>query len=150
MKLRVASNPGDYAKVSALLKAEGVDMGEHSLTTPTIVAYDGDKVVGVVGTTIQDKMVIAGPLVLESSHRRVFLGIRLIEAYENAMRNIGVKTYIIGVEPGSLLARVKERYYPDLKPYAEEGGMMFFTRRLDGSQERPHGRTEGKGSSTVG
>jgi hypothetical protein len=109
------------------------------LKFPTILAINEGDVVGVVGTTIQNKMIIAGPLAIDSSQRRVFTALRLMEAYDTAMRNIGVRTYILPVEQGSLLGKIVERYYKDVTPYAGNGNVMFYTRRLDGSQEAAHG-----------
>lgn len=140
MRLRVAQNPGDYKLARDLLRAED-KVPEQPLKFPTIIAFnDDDKVVGVIATTIQEGMIIAGPLAVDSSQRRIFTALKLMQAYDNAMMKVGIFTYILPVEYGSLVAAVIDRYYPHVSPYAETDDVCFYTRRLDGSQEASNGR----------
>lgn len=139
MNLRVASNPGDFRRVHDLMRAEGIT--HRTIKTPTIMALtDDDELVGFIATEIQDHMIVAGPLVVKSDRRRVFTALRLVNAYENAMRNMGITSFIIPAEHGGLIEEFVTRYYPSVAPYAKQQGYSFYIRRLDGSQEMLDGR----------
>jgi hypothetical protein len=75
-------------------------------------------------------MVVAGPLVLRSDRRRTFLALRLSEMYEQVMRELGMKSFILACEPGSLTHQAIQRYLPDLQPYATTEKELFYVRRL--------------------
>lgn len=144
MKLRyaVAKNPGDYQRVHSLLKKEGVP--KQVMGFPTVMAFDDGELVGCIGTHIQKNMIIAGPLVVESSRRRVFTVMRLCEAYQLALASMGIKAFILSVEIGSLLDRGIGRYYPDAKPYAVEGNRKFYAwRTLHGLESERSGSLPG-------
>lgn len=134
MIYRIASNPGDYQQCHKLMNAEGIEKAR--ITFPTVMAVDKKEgLVGFLSTRIQDKMIIAGPLVLRSDRRRVFTAIKLAAAYEMAMRNLGIQTFIFHGPAGGLLERAIKRYYPHATPYAEENGIKFWTWRLSGGQQ---------------
>lgn len=135
MKYHVASNTKDYNKVQALIQKEGIT--KTRLSFPTVMAFDGDELVGALGTRIDNKMIVAGPLVLRSDKRRVFTGIRLAEAYEMAMRNLGIKSFIIYGETGGLLTKAIERYYPGITPYSMKDGNSFYVWSIDHGRRQP-------------
>ena len=142
----VASSPGHYQAAHRLLRSESA--GKQSLGFPTIMAWDGDDLVGICGTRIVDKMILAGPLVVRTDKRRLFTILRLCEAYETAMSGIGVTSFILSVEHGSILQRGMERYFPDQKPYASEDGSDFYIWKVRGNGDqskrtRSIGRREG-------
>jgi hypothetical protein len=128
---RLARTPGDYAAAQSMLKGEG--FANETLMFPTILALDelnGYRVVGVLSTRIQDKMIIAGPLALQSERRRARTAIRLIDLYDIAMRGIGIISYIFHTEEGSIIDKSLAKMFPDMEPYAVENGQRFFVRRL--------------------
>lgn len=150
MIFRVASNPGDYNNAHSLMQAEGIP--KVRLGFPTLLAIeDGTwKLVGILGTRIEKKMVIAGPLVLRSDQRRIFTAIRLAEAYEMSMRNLGIKSFIFYGEAGGLLERAINRYYPHMEPYAVRGENKFWIWRSADGRRRSNGSptiSGGEGSS---
>lgn len=133
MNFRVASNPGAYAQCHELLKEEGI--APEKLGFPTIMALENDRLVGFLSTHIQKQMIVAGPMVIRSDRRRIMTAIRLAEAYEMSMRNLGIKTFIFHGEAGGLLEKAIRRYYPHVAPYATRDGIVFYTWRLtDGKQ----------------
>src|SRR5262245_22423375 len=127
----VASSPGHYGAAHQLMRSEGVEQ-KQSLSFPTVMAWDGDALVGICGTRIVDKMILGGPLVVRTDHRRLFTIMRLCEAYEEAMKNIGIESFILSVEHGSILHRGMERYHPHLRPYATEDGSDFYVWKVKG------------------
>ena len=125
---QVASNPSHYKDAHALMRKEG--MLKEVLGFPTILAYEGEELIGFIGTAIKDGMIIAGPLLIRSDMRRPITALRLVEAYENAMRNMGIKTFIFNADDDSVIHEAVRRYVPDMQPYASAMGKHFFIRRL--------------------
>ena len=126
----VASSPGHYQAAHRLIKAEGG--GRQSLGFPTILAYDGDDLVGMCGTRIVNKMILAGPLMVRTDRRRMFTVLRLCEAYEAAMGSMGISSFILSVDRGSVLQRAVERYLPTQKPYATDDNTDFHVWKVRG------------------
>lgn len=127
---RLAKNPGEYASAHSLLREEGGK--DQKLSFPTVLALGDDrKLVGFLGTTIQDKMIVAGPLILKSDRRRVRAAIRLIDFYEITLRALGVSRYIFYTEENSIIDKGLKRINVDMEPYAVENGIKFFVRRLN-------------------
>ena len=120
LKFIVAATPGHYQAAHRLLRDEQVE--KQLLGFPTIMAWEGDTLIGLCGTRIINKMIVAGPLVVRTDRRRLFTIMRLAEAYEAAMKELGIESFILSVEHGSILQRGIERYYPDAEPYSTEGG----------------------------
>ena len=127
---KIAENAMEYRKAHELIKSEGVvDM---PLNFPTILAFDGEEVVGVLGTDVSSGYIVAGPLVLKSDKKRTFTIIRLVEAYDYAMRSAGVKSFIFS----TALENKKWLEYIDTvlecKPYCYKDGRAWFVRKLEG------------------
>lgn len=138
MRFHLASNPGDYAACQKLLKE--AELPKQKLSWPTIMAFhDEDGLVGFLSTEIQDKMIIAGPLVIKPGRRRIWTAMRLIETYENAMRNISIKSYIFSAEMGTQLDTGIQRLYETL-PYASRDGRNFYIRKLDNGRQHEGSR----------
>jgi hypothetical protein len=125
---RVAATPQDYQAAKALLLAEGLP--EQRLSFPTILGYEEDVLLGFLATDLSQDMVVCGPLVLRSDLPRMKLALGLCEAYELAMRNLGIKAFVAAAEKGTLMDRCWQRYLPDDKPYAEDEKRKYFIRRL--------------------
>lgn len=107
LKYTIAQNPGDYQAAHALLRQE--KFTKQVLGFPTIMAWEGKELIGFCGTRIHKQMIMAGPLVVRTDRRRLFTIMRLCEAYESAMGNLGITTFIIGAEIGSILSRGIQR-----------------------------------------
>ena len=127
-EFRVAEHAGDHRKCKALAEAEGVPV--KRMYFPTIMALEDGELAGFVATDLSQDMVVAGPLVIKSDKRRPRLALKLAEQYENAMRNLNVKTFIMAVEPDSVMDKAIQRYTPDMPKYAEKDGWNFYLRRL--------------------
>lgn len=125
---RIANNPGDYNSAHDLMKAEGFP--SQKLSFPTVLAIDDGKTVGLLSTRIQNKMIVAGPLVLASDRMRVHTAIKLCELYEIALAAMGITTFLFHTEEGSTVDQFIERY-SYMKPYQVDGKQKFFIRRID-------------------
>jgi hypothetical protein len=128
---QVASSTGHYVAARNLMKEEGA--APVNLAFPTILAFETEPpgLVGMLGTHHQDELIIAGPLVLESSFPRIKTALHLCEQYEHAMRTLGIKSFIMHVKDDTIMAHAIERYEPPgLEHYATEGDTKFYIRRL--------------------
>lgn len=123
----LARTAQDYKKAHELIKEEGMD--DAPLNFPTLLAWEGRKLVGVLGTDTSQNMIIAGPLALRSDKKRVFTLLRLIEKYEDVMRACQIDSYIFSVEVGTKWMDEVEKL-TELKPYAEKDGRAFYVRNL--------------------
>src|SRR5262245_31528291 len=127
--LQIATSPGHFAIAKKLIESEGLEPVE--LKFPTILAFEPDRLVGLLGTHYQDDLIIAGPLVLQSDYPRLRTALALCEAYEHAMRTIGIKSFIMHVDKGNIMHQAIERYQPPgLEQYASKGDTLFYIRRL--------------------
>lgn len=125
---RTANSPKDFHKAHDLMRAEGVP--EQSLGFPTLMAFEDDEPIGLIGTNIQKGMIIAGPLVMKSDRRRIHTAIKMVEMYEMALRGMGISTFIFHVDEDSFLDKMISRY-SEYQPYATENKKKFFIRRLN-------------------
>lgn len=128
---QVANSEGHYLAARRLMQEEGIHPVD--LKFPTILAFQVDPpgLVGMIGTHHQEDLIIAGPLVVKSDFPGPKLALKLIEAYEHAMRTLGTKSFIMHVEDGSILDLGIQRYAPGgLEHYATEGNKKFYVRRL--------------------
>lgn len=109
-----------------LMETEGFENAPFDY--PTVVAVEGDEVVGFIGTHIRDDLILAGPLVLKTDRRRPFTAIRLGEVYEAVLRSIGITNYVLWFEEDSNL----DRYFRSigLTPYAISDGKSFYFRDI--------------------
>lgn len=126
---KVAENAGDYRAVKKLVRETEL-FPDIRASFPTVMAFEDDKLVGVLCTDTSQDMVVAGPLAMKADRRRPRLALKLCETYEHALRNLNIKSYIMAVTRGSILHKAVERYTPDMQPYASEGGQDFYLRRL--------------------
>ena len=124
LRFTVAKNPGHYTAVHALMRSEGFE--KSKLGFPTLMAYEGEELIGIVGTRVHKGMIVGGPLVVRTDRRRLFTILRLCEAYDNAMKSLGISTFILSVDKGSILDRGMARYFPQQAPYAEDEGNRYF------------------------
>ena len=132
-----------------LLRNEGV-IGE-TLNFPTVLALEEGEVVGILSTNIQDDaLIIAGPMVLKSDKRRPFTAMRLYELYENAMRNIGITSFLFSTNEGHIFDKVV-REKLNLEPYATKDGRNFYIRKLSyGNESQGAGSVSGGNGAAEG
>lgn len=126
----LAKDAGDYRYVHQFLREQGEEVS-RSLTSPTVAAIDGEgAIVGVLGTTIQNDMIVAGPLLIAKELRGYRIIIHLIDFYDLALSSLGITSYVFSVEKGNdrWLNLVKRVY--DIEPYAEKDGVLFFIKRI--------------------
>lgn len=73
--------------------------GEHTrrIQYPTVYAEREQAVVGVLGSHYRQGCLAAGPLIV-ATRRPIFVGLRLLEAYEDLLKRSGVRTYMFAVE----------------------------------------------------
>jgi hypothetical protein len=129
----VATTDADYAAVLALLRSS--NMPESDLAFPTIMARQHGELVGAMGTLIQDDMIIAGPLVLNANRRRPMLAFRLMQAYETAMENIGIRSVILWTEQdGPLAAAIAKATEGRMSPYAVTEGRNWYVWNIADAQ----------------
>lgn len=106
------------------------------ITYPTIVAVrqgakealawtDQDAIVGVIGTHDRTDTVMVGPFVALSP----FIGKRLVELYENALRSAGLSMYWFHVKPGEWQDAV-ERSQGTQRVHVDADGSVIYRRVL--------------------
>lgn len=126
---RIAEHAGDYRACIALAAEE--KMKHRRLSWPTVMALENGALVGFLATDTSQDMIVAGPLVMKSDKRRPRMALKLAETYENSLRNLGIKSYIMGVLPNSVMHKAIERYVADSSTkYGEAEGWLFYVRKL--------------------
>jgi hypothetical protein len=129
MRYKIAETSKDMAEIGVLLIREG--FANQEMVFPTVMAWDGDEVVGFIATTPNPDMVVAGPMVMRSGKRRVFTALRLIELYEQVMGTLGMKSIIFSAhETDSFIAQGIKKWFPQMQPYAKNGQWLYYTWKL--------------------
>jgi hypothetical protein len=129
---RRASSSHDYKLAHQLMRAENIP--EDTLGFPTMLAFEGDDLIGMCATTIKNNMIVAGPLTLRSDRRRAFTALELCVKYEEDLKALGIVSYIFSAEYGSITEKAVQRYMHGMEPYADDGQRKFYIRRLDRDQ----------------
>lgn len=135
---KLAEVPEDYEDARELLRAEQIELHDHELSFPTVLAYEDEECVGLMSCYIQDDMVIAGPLTLRTDVRRPITALRLCEKFERELSRAGVTRYIIHAERGTILEEAIPRYTPNMECYHDDGTARFYIRKIG---EFQNGRT---------
>ena len=125
---RLATTANDYVQAHKLARENNHYFERFSF--PTVLAWKGDELTGMLATTIRQKMIIAGPLCLKGGQRRSFTLIRLIDFYDVVMRKAGIKSYIFAVENSNRewIDKINKTF--DISPYSYKNGMAFYVRKL--------------------
>jgi hypothetical protein len=108
--------------------AEHLGQDTGRLRLPTVIAERQDRWLGVLGTHDRADAIVAGPLVVDPAGPWPGMTvIRLIEAYEVALRRCGVSAYVFHVDDGTdpRWARLV-----DLLRIAPWGGPGWYERRI--------------------
>lgn len=96
---------------------------------PTVMGWEGDEPIGLLGTLKADHAIIAGPLVVTREQNAGPTVLRLIDAYEVVLRLAGIQAYLFSINENHPLSGMIQRVSGDV-PYAIEGGLQWFNRRL--------------------
>lgn len=124
----IANKKSDYDQVYDYLK--GTEFEKLKVTFPTIIAYIDDEMRGVLGTIPSKDAIIAGPLLIkDKSLRRATLEMKLVDAYESLLINMGVEAYIFSVDKSNV-GRVNMLKEIGLTPYAKEDDLYWYLRRF--------------------
>jgi hypothetical protein len=77
---------------------------------PTVVAVRGNKLLGFLSTQERDEAVVAGPLMVNcrKGKSKAFVCLRLVEAYDNLMRAMGIRKYLFHVAKDETPAWVRQ------------------------------------------
>lgn len=135
MYYKLAETPNDWAACHSLMVAQGEP--DRELTTPTILAFDDEKLVGFIATTPNPGMVIGGPMIMRDHGGSPFTAARLAVLYQKVLRSMGVKWIIFHAdEKTSPFGRGMVRMYPHIRPYAKKGSMMFYHWPLEPTLQR--------------
>lgn len=94
---RLARAGGEFNKLYALAKKQGLSLPAGTLNFPTVLAERDGKVLGFLSTLPTTEAVLAGPLVM--GQKSMLTAIRIAEAYEVVLRTAGVDTYFIQIDP---------------------------------------------------
>lgn len=131
---KVAETNEEFTSAHELMVAEG--FSPQPLDYPTVLAYDGDELIGMLTTDVSNDMVLAGPLAMKGGIRRIKTAVNLAEFYESTLRSIGVTRFVFWAMQNSTVAQAVLRFTPDQPPYAIQDGKMFFVRDLSYGIER--------------
>lgn len=127
---RVATSADDYAACRKLMYAAGIT--NNDLSFPTLMAIDDKGLLGFVGTTPRDDMVLAGPIVMRQDRSHAIVALRLAGMYEMTMKNMGISSFIFYAdEKDSVFVKAMQRYFPNVKPYAKTGSTLFYSWHID-------------------
>lgn len=93
---RLADCGSDYSACHKIIRANGTP-DNHPLNFPTVVAVRNKEIIGFLSTIKCNWTLLAGPLELKRPQPNGILMVRIAEAYENALRFMGVSRYCIHV-----------------------------------------------------
>ena len=92
---------------------------------PTVIAEHEGKILGVFSTHDTDEAIIAGPIKANTS----FIALRLVEAYENVMKFLGIAGYMFSVGKSDLRwLRIVRKF--QVTEFQEDENLIWFRRRL--------------------
>lgn len=90
---RLATSGADYRACRALMRVNG--NFDQQLHFPTVVAERNGRIIGFLSTNECDWCLMAGPL--ETQTPNPIMVMRLVEAYENAIRLMGITRYCFSI-----------------------------------------------------
>lgn len=98
---RLASTAADYRACHALMRTNQ-NFSDQQLHWPTVVAERDGKILGFMSTNTCDWCILSGPL--ETTSHNPIMVMRLVEAYESALRIMGITRYCFAIK------RVKKQW----------------------------------------
>ena len=123
---RLARTSGDYRKCHQLVRNLNVD--NKTFSFPTILAERDGELIGLMGTIPVNGAIVAGPLVVKVDGNPGPVMIRLVEAYDNLLRGIGVKCYLFFLFPKDKRQREMVERALDTPPLKVENGKIWYRR----------------------
>lgn len=145
-RYKVVDRQTEYDACRKLMTQEGYP--DQELVFPTIIAFQGRKLIGFLATSPNADIVFAGPLVMDTRKIRMWTAMRLVSLYEESLRHLGIVSYVFWVDPDkSGLARGMKEYFPELKPYAIEDGKHFYVRYFTDGKEDEGSGSDGGGTA---
>lgn len=134
MKYRIAEGD-DYIEARKLLVSEGNP--DQELGFPTILAFDDEKLAGFIATTPRPDMVLGGPMALRAIPNAPMVAARLAILYQQVLLSIGITDIVFYAdENDSPFGRGMRRLFPNIKPYAKKGSVMFYNWPLNPALQR--------------
>lgn len=135
---RLATSPRDYARCHAMLREQ--TGSDTPLQFPTVMAFEGEELVGFLGTHPSEHAIVAGPLVMMPGKRSIFRWRRYVEAYENVLMAAGVHIYLTSVsEKDEDYLKVLDQIVAagGGRIYARTNGEVVYLRDLRGTGAEP-------------
>jgi len=126
---KLVSTPREYTLCHEFLREENVKF--DGLSFPTVVAFRGLQMVGLISTVKDKDAVVAGPIHISVDGNPSFVMIRLVEAYENVLRRAGLTQYLFWTDNSKLkhaVSRIGELI--EVKPTGGNGDITWFKRNL--------------------
>lgn len=131
---RVATTANDYEACRRLMASASIE--KNDLGFPTLMAIDERGLLGFIGTTPRNDMVLAGPLVMRQDGHHAIRAFRLTIMYEMTLKNLGISSFVFYArKDDSAFAKVMTKYFPDVKPYAEHEGVLLYSWHIDKMRE---------------
>lgn len=128
---RMIDKPSEYARCHHLMTRNL--MTKEKLGFPTVIAERDEKVIGFLSTHRKDGYVTAGPLVIDKATGPI-TAMRLLEAYDQVMRALGLQAYLFGVEKkgrwNAVVHRGMDGAAESFKKLAETDTMVWYMRML--------------------
>lgn len=119
----------DYRLCHALQRALDDD-APVPVKFPTVYAVRDGVFLGFLGTHPDRYQVVAGPLLIDPVLKnRIFVAIRLVEAYENVLHRAGVTQYVMGIDHTNPTwrAQLEKRGYT---PYTEDAAGAWYIKKI--------------------
>jgi hypothetical protein len=126
---RLAEGP-DFAVCHKLFKSQGHER-DARYAFPTVVAdRDGD-IVGFYSTNDAQEYITAGPLEVDKSlDNPLIVAIRLVDAYDNVMRSVGINSYLFSVDKDNEQWKDIMERATGLESYAEDETRYWYRKEL--------------------
>lgn len=124
----IAYSQKDYDAIHRFLK--GTEFEDAKMTFPTITATIDGRIEGVLATSPNKHAIVAGPIYIKDKGlRKATLELKLVDAYESLLINMGVSAYVFRVKKKDTgrVAMLKEI---GLEPYATDDKVHWYMRNF--------------------
>lgn len=125
---RLATTAADYRACHALMRANG--NFSQQLHFPTVVADRDGRILGFLSTNECDWCLLAGPL--ETQTPNPIMVMRLCEAYENALRMMGITRYCFSIAKSQKRWIEQTSSFDMVEAIAEDSENIVFEKILAG------------------
>lgn len=93
--IRLATCPQDYRKCHKLASEAGFNGDKYSF--PTVIDDRDGEITGFISTSPSKEAVMVGRIIVSPGTGRAFRGLKLVQGYDNALKAMGIKEYLIPV-----------------------------------------------------